>query len=788
LISPLWGFNIIQNSAKDDNREFSIIHLIDDATIRCDKIQKSVDRYMYVCAVDKILLNTLSKKDTKYFSIDFMQDRNRLFVKINPKFNSKIFPITNDLVHEKVVDTNVDTEYAEHWIVVGYESTLPLFDKLDSDKGIDFPVTFSEPEIPHVGALDLSGNPLLLTRNRDLRFYKAIKELYDDHNYRDVLKKSNDAIKKFPTSIFAKEFNLYKLRAMDHLLALSDEEDEEDSEDTNMQIMQLAKKWIKSYTSDNDLPEVMYILTKSLSNLRRDTEFSYYLEILATEHKKSKFAHFATLLYADKLFEKNRKDDAKQLYLDVLKVAKDIDIASIAAIKLADLYLSEGEVGQADKYFKQVLKANKAYFQKDPKKVDKLLDALVRNDMYPMAVKIGEELLGSLQTDHELYEPLLKNLGLWSQKMGDDLKALGYFKRYQEEFEYGEFDALVKEEMDRLLFVTGDQNSSKEMEHLDKLIEKYNGEDIAKKALLRKAELLSEEKKYKEVFALKSQVDAYLEDNETVGIFTKSAHAWSKELLKEDRCQEALELIGAYGIEFESSFDGKLYECSMRLSQYDSAKKIAHAYINDANLKQRLTWMARELKVLVRQKEYKKSIDLARDVLSLAEVLKDNSYNDIYYYLFDAYEGMRDKENMIAVAEKVEKLFPSSAKNSEIFYALALLSSRERNDVAIIKYAKKVIDLEKRYKIRNYGAHVDFLYIDALKRLKKISTALAHVGRVLKYTDLTTKQRDRLLYVAGELHMNSGDNQKAKTMFEQCSKEANSWATLCKDGLNLVGE
>lgn len=111
---------------------------------------------------------------------------------------------------------------------------------------------------------------------------------------------------------------------------------------------------MKSYGSDRNYPEVLYMLMNAYLTSDMASDANYSLDILMTEHPDSHFTKMAILSYADDLFTKGKTEDAIRLYEDVLYSSNDINIASRAAFKLAKVSLSALKFDEAKDYMQKL--------------------------------------------------------------------------------------------------------------------------------------------------------------------------------------------------------------------------------------------------------------------------------------------------------------------------------------------------------------------------------------------------------------------------------------------------
>ena len=184
------------------------------------------------------------------------------------------------------------------------------------------------------------------------RYLEQQKGLYAKR-YDDVIEISTEAAKRYPNSVFMSEFRLYLARS----LYMADEEQKKNAElgvsqiDYNTRLLAEAKAWVRSYASDKAYPEMLFMLMQAYINNDNKNEADYTLSLLMTEHEKSPWMKKALLSYADSMFASDRIIDSIRLYEDVYYMTDELDIASLAATRLAIAHLRQNENEKAKNYY-----------------------------------------------------------------------------------------------------------------------------------------------------------------------------------------------------------------------------------------------------------------------------------------------------------------------------------------------------------------------------------------------------------------------------------------------------
>ena len=356
FITQLFALDIYLNSAKEDNLPYAILNITNDKPIVCSTIHLPLDKKNYICKFKKIVKNRINEKKLRLVNIYFIEKKDAFYIKIIPKFDSQMVAINNILYNTKEVNTLKITKKSKHWSILIYKK-YPFGEKGNID-GIDFPITYDKYLKPFVGPVDLNGAPIAYAKSEDINYYLDIQDEFNNRDFVSVIREADKTLKQYPRSIFKSDLLLYKLKAIDesiekNISPISDQF-------TNNDVAKLAKSWMREFSSNENLPEVLFILVKNYLRAESSSDVNYFLDILVTEHKDSPYTKRAILYYADSLYKKNNKNKAVKLYENVLYSAKDMDIASIAAIRLANSKINSGNAQEAKQYLSKVLKASQS--------------------------------------------------------------------------------------------------------------------------------------------------------------------------------------------------------------------------------------------------------------------------------------------------------------------------------------------------------------------------------------------------------------------------------------------
>lgn len=767
------------NSGIENKEPYSVLNITHNEPFRCNQKIDVYGRVVeIICEFEKSPANRFTRSENIFFKISSDVENKKFIVKIVPKKNSYMISIDGSFKDGMVV-WEKKAEVAKRWQIIGYDKELP-FIKPKKSEGINFPISINSFNTPIIGAIDISKKPLKIEEGRDVPVYLAIKNNIENEMYEQALFEIDDAIKSFPNSIFSKEFLFFKAKALYNLPHLEKEEE----------IIDIAKAWIKKYPSDEAVPEMLLMLATSYNKLGLADESNYYFERIFTEHVGQKYEKVAKIAFGDIQLQKGNHQKAMDLYNQALSETDDLDVASLAATKIAQRYLDTGDIKNATTFYTKVFNANLNFLLKDKTKAYELAKTLAEKGSYELAYKIALALRDRVDKQEIVYDSIFKDAAYWLELSGDKKGAYRMYKDYLTTFiNGGEHEQFVRERLDRLFFDIDEDNLSQKIDKLNSLMSEYPNSDIYQKALLYKVKLYANNKNYSAVLGLKDEILALDEKNSSFSIEAKevlidSAKKLAQDALQKDDCKIALALRLEYNLTLDMLFDKKLFSCAKRLSSYELAKEIAKKYINQKDLKERLFWLYEIAKVYFLAKEYALAKEASNDAFNLANSLKEERFYDILYELAFSQKELNEFEALIDSAKKVEMLLPKNSKNIELYKGIVDIALKRKDDLVVTQYAKKALELQKDLKINLYSPKLDLIYAEALIRLNTLELAIeALLGINDKDNEINAKKE----YLLGYTYQKLQRFEEAKSSYKKCSEIniTSPWINICKEALKL---
>jgi tetratricopeptide (TPR) repeat protein len=775
-ILNLYALEVSLTGAQENFQPYSTLHLKDSNQFLCQEIKSDLDVVeKIVCAFSKQPTKKFKKLENDFFSITSQIKKKTFFIIITPYHRIKLYPMLFDLSKDDTV-FEVDAKLSNHWMIIGYKEKIPYINKeKKSDVAINFPFTLSSDKLPFVGGLDMKGNPVYIKKVKDVSNYIKIKKYYSEKKYEQCLELLNEVVENYPDSLFRGELLYYKIKVYMKL---------KDYDNT----IEVAKIYLREFSADENIAEVLSLDAKAYAMIGMSVDADYFFDRLFTEHADSVFAEWGYIYNGEMLESSGGTRKALELYKKALVETNDIDVASTAAYKLGKYYISNSKSKEASKYIMKVIKAKPGFFYKDLATSMDMMYSFSDIGDYTTAAAIAKALLDEIGKDHDEYENLLKDRGIWLAKTDNKQEALKALDKYLETYKYGTFEEEIKVAKDSLFFDLSDENSTVKLERYNDLIIKYKNDTIGDKALYEKAKLLLENKMYSDVLGLKDyiyQLDESLYPD-TKAIVKQAAIGVMKEALKVRECQEVLNISKNYKISLSAKWDNGIYECSMKGANFLLAKKIASRHLKSKDINERKKWLYRYIKVDFATGNYSEVVEASKELISLIEDDKNSIYLDVYRVLFDTYQRLEKNDKMIDAIAKVEKIYGVDYKDIERYVAVVNIGSELKDDNLVIKYGEEVMKIQKSSSSTAQSPFVEFALYQAYINKDNNDKAL-DVIKSLDNVELTPSQRARQKYLLGAVYSKLWQEENARKAYDEAIKAdpSSAWAKLAKDAKDI---
>ncbi len=777
LTPSLFSLNINVQSGKEDFHNFSIISISHDKDFYCENIRNDFDKTTEVaCVFDEKPQKNFDGINNNFFTLITEVRESNYFLIIKPHHNMKLKAEIFDLSVDNTF-YNADIKKAKRWTVIGFNEKAPFSENIkQSESIINFPLEMKRHKIPFVGGLDISGNPIHMSRIQDVSDYMTIKNFYGAKQYRKSLNLIEDVLENYPNTIFKSELLLYKMRSFHNL---------DDSES----LLSISKTFVRNYSSNENIPEVLAYTAKAYSDVGMFIDADYFFDRVFSEHEESPYFSLAQIYKGEQVEASGGLSKALNYYKKAYYSAQSMETASIAAYKLAKVHMGEGKVPKASEYIYKIIDGHIDFFKDNFEDTIELAMEFSDHSDYKTASDMGLAILQNLKKGSEVYELLLKNIGVWLSKTDKKAESVELFNRYLQEFAYGSYTDEVIRTKDGLFFDANDTNITKKLAEFDALIIEYDGDSISNRALYEKTKLLFELKEYQNVLDLNNSLmvlDLTLYD-EIPSLITQSAEALMKELLTKRACVESVDLSKKYAVSLSQEFDDAIYYCALKSGNNQLALFTAQKHIQDRDLSIKMKWLMNYIKADYTIGHYSEVIKAGKELIELEKIEETQEYRDVVRYMFDSAQRLDLPEEMISYIQKVEEYYGLDYDDIERYTKVLALAIKLKDNVLIETYAKKIMQLQKNINSYTQSPFVEFTLSQLYSENNKYKKAIEVLVN-LENVDLDSGKVSRFQYLLGALYVKDKQNDKAKKAYEMSIKadENSAWGKLSKDAIELI--
>ena len=775
-VAPLFSLEISLSGAKENFQNYSTLHLKDTDEFLCQEIKNDFKEIVQiVCAFSKKPTKQLKTLQNDFFKIETQIKKDTFFLIITPFHKLKQYPMVFDLAKEELVyQPNVNL--SKHWMMVGYKENLPYLKSIKvPPTGINFPFLLAKDTLPFVKGLDIDGKPVHIKKVQDVSDYLKIKEAYKEKKYDVCLELITNIEAEYPNSLFNSELLFYKIRAHSEL-------------NDNDNVIELSKVYLKEYSSDENIPEVLANMARAYSASGMGSDADYFFDRLFSEHESSEYAKWGYIYKAEMLEGSGAASKALYFYEKALNETSDIDIAATAAYGLARHHISASNKKKGAEYIMKIINAKPSFLMNEYQVSMDMMYSLIDDSDYITAAAMAKAILEEIGVSHDEYERVLKERGIWLAQSDKKEEALGALNEYLQKYPEGMHEREVAIAKDSLFFDTSDTNVTVKLSEYDALIETYKEDTIGSRATYEKAKLLLENKMYTEVLAIKEPLLALDTESykDTEEIVKASAIGIMKLSLQEKECYKVLSLSADYNITLSNEWDDGIYECAMKGGDFELSKKIASRNLKSKDLDFRKKWLYRYIQVDFTTGNYSSVIEASKELITLIEEDKESEYKDVYRYIFDTYHRLEQSDKLVDAMAAIEREYGIDYKDIDRYVAMMSIGSSNKDDAMVIKYASEIVDVQNKSSSYAQSPFVEFTLYQSYLNRENFQEALKIIES-LDTLELAKSQRARQKYLLGTIYGKLWRDEDAKRAYQEAidADETSAWAKLAKDAKEL---
>ncbi|PHS58529.1 MAG: flagellar protein [Sulfurimonas sp.] len=767
----LFALEISIQVAKENYESYSTLHIKDDNKFLCKEIKNDFDETVkIVCAFSKSPSKKLHKIQNNFFNLDSQVKNKTFFIIITTNKKMKLFPMIFNLSKEDTVFKS-DVKMSSHWMILGYKEKIPLI-KINkySDISINFPFTHLANKLPYVGGIDIYGKPVHIKTVEDVTSYIKIKKLFDKKQYELCLNLIEEVLQAYPYTLFLAELSYYKIKVYNQLKDFDN-------------IIDTSKIYLKEYSSDENVAEVLALVSNAYSKIGLNVDAEYFFDRLFSEHKPSVFAKWGYIYKGEMLENSGGVSKAIIMYEKALNLTKNINVAATAAYRLANLYLANSNSKKSVIYIDKIAKAKPNFFAENFEKSIEMMYDYIEIEDYKSGATVAKCLLDNIKDTHDDHEYLTKSIGIWLSKTENKEGALKALNLYLKNYSEGIYEHEVQIAKDSLFFDTQDENLTTKLDNYTELINVYAGDSIGNRAIYEKAKLLLINKMYTKMLELER--DLLVLDNlvyKDVNEMISDAAIGAMELaLKNKQCESVLKISSKYKIKLSNDWDDGIYECSMKGGDYSLAKLISDKNLKSKKMALRKKWLYRYIKVDFETGNYTNIVSASKELISMIKEDKDSKYKQVYRILFDTYHRLENTQGMLNSITDIKSVYGKNYKDIDRYVEMVTLGDKLKDDNLIIKYAKEVVDIQNTSKSYAQSPFIEFALYQAYINKENNNDAL-EIIESLNDKKLNKSDRSRQKYLLGSIYSKLWRNDDAKEAYQEAidAEASSAWADLAK--------
>ncbi|SFV54566.1 Paralysed flagella protein PflA [hydrothermal vent metagenome] len=775
LSIPLFALEISVDSAKDDFIKYSTLRLDAKTPFSCKAIKNDFKiTTKVICVFSKKPSKIVKSFQNDFFRVHMIIKTGKFFIIIKPVYRVKLFSNIFDLTQDATL-FHSNAKSAKSWTLLGYKKKLPLLkeDQEHSDIALNLPFYLDKEKLPFVGSLDLQGNPVYIKKVEDVKEYLRVKKLYKKDKYSECLDVIENVLNKYPNTLFKAELLYYKIKVENKLKDWDN-------------VVLSSKTFLREYSSSDNVAEVLSLIAKGYAKLSQSADADYFFDRLFSEHPQSIYAQWGYIYKGDMLAENAANKEAIKYYKRALRETQSLEVAATAAFRLANILLGT-HTKEAAQYAMKIVEAKPLFFAQNFKSAQEMMQGFADMGDYKTAASIAGAILKGINPTYDEYEVLLKDRALWLAQTKDKRAALKAINAYIKQFPDGDYITKVENVKNELFFDVPDLNASAKLKEYNRLIEEYKNKTIGQKALYEKAKLLLKEKRYSEVLALKNDLLALMGSYKGINALIKEAAIGNmKRALEKKNCMQVLTISQEYNITLSDRWDDGIYSCAMKGGDFSLSKTIALKNLKVKSVQAREKWLYRYIKVAFATGNYTDVIDAAKDLIALIGENKKSPYLDVYRILFDAYQRVENRDGMLKTMLKLEQIFGWNYRDIDRYVAMIHLGNSMHDDTIVIKYATKIMQIQKRSNSYPQTPFVEFTLYQAYMNKESYMKAYK-VIKSLDKRELSPANRARQKYLLGNVLSNLGRDKEAVKAYNASIKadKNSSWAKLSQSALKI---
>ena len=540
---------------------------------------------------------------------------------------------------------------------------------------------------------------------------------------------------------------------------------------------------------EESLLDAYMLLVKIKLKANKAKEALYFAQTILENYDTPLKQVYGKIALAEiNLFQRDYKKAQKMLN-DVLYQTSDVEVASVVADKLFDVYVDDKKPEKAYELIEKVLKTNPNFYLKDIPYAITKANQLLKASMPKLAINLLEKVLKKTQSPQTIEKVKMMLADAYLDIL-DLASAKEYYKQVLNEFPESDSAKKAKAAIDEILMREGKFSPRT-------IAEKYpESNHMQQTALFQDLINKKKEKKYSEILKSKK---VYNKLSDTIAsrfgfknvkdVYRDVQVAFIKDYLDENKCEELdktmneVEPDALNELISDQKYKNKFFECLI-----DYPNKKVFIVVNQALKESRdaeaylsLEKMAYNLGLYDDSLQYSKMVEMTKDKVIL---------NKEFLQKFMLAKTMDDKKMVEGLLKKgdAEPIFIESNKNEpmilDFYYDFYLYLAGNNNFTKANEILKKMDQVKKAKRIKIYSPFVEINLADLEKNKKNYKDQIALLERGLKNSwRISQNEYARIYYELSKSFGILGKTTQSQEYLDKCKKTTDKlsiWKKMCE--------
>jgi len=548
--------------------------------------------------------------------------------------------------------------------------------------------------------------------------------------------------------------------------------------------IQLRRAINKSIISESDLLSALRLLVKLELKVDKVKDARFYAKLIINSFDDPMAIAYGKIALAQIDIYKRRYRQAIRVLYKILVETNNIEVATVVADELYDVYVLNGDDKKAYTLATKVLQKNIAYYANDSYLALKKVDKLVRADMPQLAIKILKKLLANAKQVQSINTFKFKLANTYMAVRTHDpkymLKAKELYKDLLNSKNDNRYKQRAKMYIDEILMREGKLPPSlvaKKYSHSDSMQEKALMQELLTQAKEHKYDEINKLKKiYSQISTVTARRFGYKSIKNVFAIINSDM---IKYYLEDDKCFKLSKVFHSIDISSlkkiiqDNITNEKMFNCL-----YEYPNKLTFQLANKAFKDSKNSELYLYLEKMALE------LNLPDDAYNLSlkiDMLKDDKIKSKeFLYRFLIYGKLNNRysmEKFFLYANKHPKYIEQNQNNPliiDFYYQYYLYLIGEKKEDKALKILKKLNQKQKEMDAYVYSPFVQIELANEAKLDDNYEQDIKYLKDALENSrKITKKDLVKIYYEMANAYKELGKENRYKDMVNKCKNVKN---------------